>query len=501
MSCSDSTDHTVEEILATGGSQVGGERSIEDRGSEMGKRTWMIPKESLLMKRVVMIQKKSTKVIHFQAGAGNDAAYHYYKSSSETGLCRGTNGFKIVDCKSGDWAFYLRDNGKVAFFYRLAFEYGLRLPCHLFIIEDCKYYGVAPSQFVPNTWNIHFLCGDLYIQGLDTPWCRSSAFFSNCRKGLEGGTPLRLAGGTSINLRALKLTGSGSQISLAWRLVRGPNGSSLFSGLTPAPDGYDGMPVMDMGIGGPLAIDGIRMIVNTRGEEGREFMMNKSKEDYVDYVVYNLINGKLELEPNVDPPMASLELIEEELDPGKGFVAHVALGKRSRRSARGEGRSSTLLIASSMLTVLSQRMLQPYRFSLMKKDKNLMELMDDNLLVLTKKEFRALQLSVGKHRKAKEEAQKHHGQLEKKMGELHKKYTDFEKQHNTLTADYAALKTLKDQDAGTFALFKIQVEKAAEYEEKEAGRAAAVANATDIAEDLANEAKAELLKSIKEAHP
>ncbi|OMO51696.1 hypothetical protein COLO4_37548 [Corchorus olitorius] len=57
------------------------------------------------------------------------------------------------------------------------------------------------------------------------------------------------------------------------------------------------------------------MIVNTRGEEGREFIMNKSEEDYVEYVVYDSINGKLELEPNVDPPVASPKLIEEELDP------------------------------------------------------------------------------------------------------------------------------------------------------------------------------------------
>ncbi|OMO75696.1 hypothetical protein CCACVL1_16078 [Corchorus capsularis] len=44
------------------------------------------------------------------------------------------------------------------------------------------------------------------------------------------------------------------------------------------PDAYDWMPALEMGTVGPLAIDGVRIIVNARGDKGRELMMNKSEE-------------------------------------------------------------------------------------------------------------------------------------------------------------------------------------------------------------------------------
>ncbi|OMO94436.1 Endonuclease/exonuclease/phosphatase [Corchorus olitorius] len=103
-------------------------------------------------------------------------------------------------------------------------------------------------------------------------------------------------------------------------------------GLMPPPDAYDKMHAMDVGAVGPLAIDGVHMIVNARQDEGREFIMSESEEDYVEYVIYNLINGKLELDPNAVVPEASSQLIEEELDPGKGLMAHAVLGERSARS-------------------------------------------------------------------------------------------------------------------------------------------------------------------------
>ncbi|OMO87221.1 hypothetical protein CCACVL1_09186 [Corchorus capsularis] len=49
--------------------------------------------------------------------------------------------------------------------------------------------------------------------------------------------------------------------------------------LAPTSDAYDQMPALEMGTVGP-AIDDVRIIVNARGDKGRELMMNKSEEDY-----------------------------------------------------------------------------------------------------------------------------------------------------------------------------------------------------------------------------
>ncbi|OMO53120.1 hypothetical protein COLO4_36840 [Corchorus olitorius] len=83
-------------------------------------------------------------------------------------------------------------------------------------------------------------------------------------------------------------------------------------GIGPPPYSYDDV---EMEIIGPLAINGVRMVVDARGEEGHKLIMGCSKEARVDYVVYNLINGRLELDPNPTAPEASPELFGEELDP------------------------------------------------------------------------------------------------------------------------------------------------------------------------------------------
>ncbi|OMO69840.1 hypothetical protein CCACVL1_19235 [Corchorus capsularis] len=88
--------------------------------------------------------------------------------------------------------------------------------------------------------------------------------------------------------------------------------------------------------------------------------------------------------------------------------------------------------------------------------------MDDNLPVHSKKEFKALQGNVEKFKKGKEDAEKQRGQLERKA---------------SLEGKTTEVKVL------------------------EAAKASLLANATEIANDLANDARAALLKSIKDVHP
>ncbi|OMO50437.1 hypothetical protein COLO4_38076 [Corchorus olitorius] len=388
---------------------------------------------------------------------------------------------------------------------------------------------------------------------------------------------------------------------------------------------------MDMGTVGPLAFGGVRMIVNTRGDEGREFMIRESEEDYVEYTVFNLINGRLEADPGAVVPEASPELIDKELDPGGGAYADppdylfLSKSQRKKRSAEGpppkgsrdsaskklksssssravgaevpvpnppsklivisggvpaggasrsrpsssgkdvssrgdrpghikhsanpsRGRdksnldflcnlmtrclkvgdskkigavealeddecAASIAVCAHKLSLLSHRMLASHRSSLARKDKELTELLDDSLMLLSRKECRGLQFKIDKEKKAREDAQRLHGMLEKKYTDLCDKFSKLEKDNSTLTSDYASLKKARDDDAATHTMFRIQMEKdledlrraldvqIAECEKKEAARASAVADAADVAQDLADEAKQELLRSIKEAHP
>ncbi|OMO88280.1 hypothetical protein CCACVL1_08487 [Corchorus capsularis] len=103
------------------------------------------------------------------------------------------------------------------------------------------------------------------------------------------------------------------------------------------------------------------------------------------------------------------------------------------------------------------------------------ELLDDNFLLLSRKECRVL-----------------HSKIDKERG---------------LTSDYATLNKAKDDDDDTFEVFKMQVQKeiedlkVAKCEEKDTELATVVADASDIAKELVDEARADLLKLIKEAHP
>ncbi|OMO93614.1 hypothetical protein COLO4_16782 [Corchorus olitorius] len=366
---------------------------------------------------------------------------------------------------------------------------------------------------------------------------------------------------------------------------------------------------------GPLAFGGIGMIVNVRGDEGREFMIGESEEDYVDYTVFNLINGRLEADSGAIVPEASPELIDEELDPelpmdkadkaafkeavkarmgekkksgqqsksqGKKRSAEVPLLKDSRDNASKKLKTSSssraisaevpapiplpkpivasggdksnldflcnlmtrclkvgdskeieavealeddecaasIAVCAHKLSLLLHRMLASHRSSLARKDKELTELLDDSLMLLSRKECRGLHFKIDKEKKAREDAQRLHGLLEKKYTDLCAKFSKLEKENSTLTSDYASLKKARDDDAATHTMFRIQMENdledlrvccccccccccvcIAEREKKEAARASAVADAADVAQDLADEARQELLKSIKEAHP
>ncbi|OMO55499.1 hypothetical protein COLO4_35956 [Corchorus olitorius] len=374
-------------------------------------------------------------------------------------------------------------------------------------------------------------------------------------------------------------------------------------GLAPLPDAYPKMPTMDMGTVGPLAFGGIRMIVNARGDEGREFMIGESEEDYVDYTVFNLINGRLEADPNAIVPKASPELIDEELDPGIRLMAFVTGGclaglssplaidapfpfffvdqrgggayadppdylfllpmdkadkaafkeavkarmgekKKSgqQNKSQGKKRSAEPIVASggapaggaskgvpsssgkdassrgdrhghvkhsanpsrnrdkTNLDFLCNLMTRCLKVGDSKETETVEALEDDECAA-------SIAVCAHKEKKARKDAQRLHGLLEKKYTDLCAKFSKLEKENSTLTSDYASLKKARDDDAATHTMFRIQMEKdledlrIAECEKKEVAHASAVADAADVAQDLADEARQELLKSIKEAHP
>ncbi|OMO89066.1 hypothetical protein CCACVL1_08034 [Corchorus capsularis] len=175
--------------------------------------------------------------------------------------------------------------------------------------------------------------------------------------------------------------------------------------------------------------------------------------------------------------------------------------------------AAVIVACSRQLSIYFQRMLRPYRSSLLKKDKNLIELMDENLPVYSKKEFKSLQESVEKFKRAKEDIEKQRGLMERKVGDLQEKFSQLEKANANLTSEFAAMKRAKDEDAATHALFRAQAEidiaelktalenKTTALKDCEEAKAGLLANAIEIASDLSKEAKKGLLKSIQEAHP
>ncbi|OMO50564.1 hypothetical protein COLO4_38014 [Corchorus olitorius] len=88
-----------------------------------------------------------------------------------------------------------------------------------------------------------------------------------------------------------------------------------------------------------------------------------------------------------------------------------------------------------------------------------MEQLDDSCLLMTRKECRGLQNKVDRERKTKEDVECLHGSLEKKFAELEAKFSKLEKDNSALTSDYASLKKVKVENAGTFEIFKIQMQK------------------------------------------
>ena len=50
-------------------------------------------------------------------------------------------------------------------FYEAAFNYGLRLPVHPFIMELLGFLGIAPGQLRPNSWRIVVNCMEIWLAG------------------------------------------------------------------------------------------------------------------------------------------------------------------------------------------------------------------------------------------------------------------------------------------------------------------------------------------------
>ncbi|OMO73810.1 Transposase (putative), gypsy type [Corchorus olitorius] len=614
----------------------------------------------------------SARVSRFQLEAHLKSTFEFYRCASEVGLCDGKNGFEALVTTESDRAFHIRDLGKVCFFYRLAFDFGFRLPVHPFIVEVCRYYGVALTQFVPNTWKILISYIVVCVYKGWTPHVSVIRFLFQIQRRIGGWYAFQVRRG-----KTNKFPGPGNNhkwqrdffgveikegaewgIAVQWWEINSSKKNYLsdlilsdeeethvdylqrvrhtpeqlchrtrlyLCGIGPPPDSYNDV---EMEIIGPLAIDGVRMVVNARGEEGRKLMMGWSEDACVDYVVYNLINGRLELDPNTAAPEASPELFGEELDPElpmdkdkvswkdairagmnrkkvepqdkaqgkkrpaeqppkdnmpkKSRAAHEVRsaapesvvgvssskpsgvagtssssskvtsvkdtpsrgerplvgreGSNTKHSAvppRGRGRGNLdflcdlmaqlkmgdpreiatvedfeddecvacLAALANKVAIFSQRLLLSYRPSLTKKDKGLLERLDDNCLLMNRKECREIQSKADKDEKARKDVERLHGSLEKKFAELEAKFSKLERDHSDLTGDYASLKKSKDENASTFGLCKIQMqkeiedlkalldEKVAECEKKDAEIADIVAQASGIASDLADGAR------------
>ena len=56
--------------------------------------------------------------------------------------------------------------GKVCF-YKSTFVYGLRFPIHPFLMELLDCFGIAPGQFMPNSWRIVVSCMGIWLAAND----------------------------------------------------------------------------------------------------------------------------------------------------------------------------------------------------------------------------------------------------------------------------------------------------------------------------------------------
>ncbi|OMO94409.1 hypothetical protein CCACVL1_06015, partial [Corchorus capsularis] len=283
----------------------------------------------------------------FLADAGNEAAYKFYMCASESGLCSGANSFEALNCEPGDRAFHIRKGGRVA---------------PPFIAEFCNYYGVAPSQLIPNTWKILISYIVVCVYKGWTPFVTVIRHLFQLQKRKNGwyafqvrrGKKNKFPGPENNRLWQPKFFGievsEGIEwgIPIQWREINasernGPRGWVLseeekkhanylqrvkhspkklchwtrlyLCGLAPRPDAYDKMPALEMGTMGPLVIDGVRIIVNARGEEG------------------------LEPAPGTIIPEATPELFEVELDPELPMMskAEMKVAVQAGMAARNKG--------------------------------------------------------------------------------------------------------------------------------------------------------------------
>ncbi|OMO54299.1 Transposase (putative), gypsy type [Corchorus capsularis] len=313
----------------------------------------------------------------FLPSAANDVGLVQYKCMCQAGLCSGAHGFQVFNCSKDDRAYNIHCWGRQAFFYKLMFDYGFRLPAHPFIKQFLDFYGVAASQFVPNTWKIviSYLVISIY-KGWKPSMSTIRCLFQVQKRGL-GWYTLQARQGRKNKLKGPESNrkwksdfvgievsqGTDWSVPVQWRSVRVEDKNEYKSLvlseeeqeqilymqnhnhtvedlchrtrlylclLAPAPDFLEdfrfnkGPKKYSLEPVGPLVFGSVPMIINGRGDDGLDLMIPKSEGNYY---VYNLIDGERVLEPNIEPPMFSPEDFSSETAVGKNLVLLATLAQ------------------------------------------------------------------------------------------------------------------------------------------------------------------------------
>ncbi|OMO59686.1 prephenate dehydrogenase [Corchorus capsularis] len=144
-------------------------------------------------------------------------------------------------------------------------------------------------------------------------------------------------------------------------------------------------------------------------------------------------------------------------------MAHLKLGEVREFDAieklEQDECADCLVTHAHKTAMFANQLLHFFRPSLVKKDRALVESLDDGCLLMTRRECHGLQNKVDREKKVKEDALKLHGISQKKFNDLEAKFGKLEKDNSALTSQFATLKRSKDEEAGTFEVFKIQLQR------------------------------------------
>ena len=61
-------------------------------------------------------------------------------------------------------------------FYESSFACGLRFPVHPFLMELLDHFGIAPGQFMPNSWRIVVSCMGIWLAAMDGDMLRLTSW-------------------------------------------------------------------------------------------------------------------------------------------------------------------------------------------------------------------------------------------------------------------------------------------------------------------------------------